>query len=191
MTTRPRSRVANPVLVTSPPRRAIAVPRGSEVTCKYTNLLGSNSGRWWHVPQHVQDIGTNDLLIDSKRGFFGKGDMQTEFEQASFALQPGQVRFPLISSLLKHVLTVESFSRCRKFSTISVQALLSRLSLTLVQPNNRDTIGTSHYREVSITISHPPPQHPVAPAAAFARSSRMQRLVVARGVPRSIGFIVR
>lgn len=26
-----------------------------------------------------------------ERGFFGRGDMQREFEEAAFALQPGQV----------------------------------------------------------------------------------------------------
>lgn len=72
--------------------------------------------------------------------------MQTEFEQASFALQPGQVRVP--SLIPTHVLTIHFLLGVVCLNQ-SLYEVFFRHPLTLVQPNHRDTIRAPHHREVS------------------------------------------
>lgn len=62
---------------TWPLPKVIAAAQGSEVICK------CNSAR--HAT--FCDI----VFTQGYRGFFGKGDMQKEFEDAAFALKPGEV----------------------------------------------------------------------------------------------------
>lgn len=124
---RPRSRVVHLVSVTWPQRRATVAPRGSEATCKFANSLVINASIG--VASHDTCVAIarmrcrdESLTICSFRGFFGKGDMQTEFEQASFALQPGQVRLMPTDSDACALADVQF--RYRKYSAFIVGSFL-------------------------------------------------------------------
>lgn len=51
--------------------------RGSEETCPFALKSGFSA--------------VHSATDKSHRGFFGRGDMQKEFEEAAFALKPGEV----------------------------------------------------------------------------------------------------
>jgi hypothetical protein len=59
------------------------------VTCKFSHLYTPMMPSWGYIVTHGACPGA--AADASNRGFFGQGDMQKEFEEASFALKPGEI----------------------------------------------------------------------------------------------------